>query len=159
MMDRSYPIISERPSNTVASSSSEARPSLRPIRSTESVRIWLIFTHDRLGRLAAMSSRVSGNPARGSWLVSATAITVPERSLKTLLLRIRTGRCPACSDPRTGFRSAQRTSPLSIRATSHLLQPVLRQPSAVLAWGQAWRTPEQAWFLRAVLASPLVPLR
>jgi hypothetical protein len=55
-------MISERPSNTVASSSSEARLSRRPIRSTENVLIWLIFTHDCLGRLVAVSSRVSGNP-------------------------------------------------------------------------------------------------
>jgi hypothetical protein len=61
-MGMRYSIISERPSNTVAISSSEARPSRRPIRSTESVLIWLIFTHDRLGWLVAVSSRVSGNP-------------------------------------------------------------------------------------------------
>ena len=42
-------------------------------------------------------------------------MTVPERSLKTSWLKISTGREPACSRPRTGFRSAQRISPLSIR--------------------------------------------
>src|SRR5215813_716739 len=49
-------------------------------------------------------------------IVKATAITVPDRSLKISLLRIRTGRCPACSRPRVGLRSAQRISPLSMRA-------------------------------------------
>jgi len=35
------------------------------MRSTESVRIWLIFTHDGFVRPAARLSNVSGNPARG----------------------------------------------------------------------------------------------
>ena len=38
------------------------------MRSVESVRIWLIFTQDRFGNFAVVSSSVSGNPARGSWL-------------------------------------------------------------------------------------------
>ena len=83
-----------------------------PIRSVDSVRIWLVLTHERLGSLAVVSSSVSGYPALGSWLVSATAITVPERSLNTSWLRIKIGRSPACSWPRTGLRSAQRISPL-----------------------------------------------
>ena len=41
-----------------------------------------LFTQDRLVSLEARLSSVSGKPARGSWLVIATAITVPERSLK-----------------------------------------------------------------------------
>ena len=41
-------------------SSGDARPSRRPMRFTESVRIWPILTQDRLGSLAAVSSSVSG---------------------------------------------------------------------------------------------------
>src|SRR6266496_1465608 len=85
-----------------------------PIRPMESVRIWLIFTQDRLGKAVAPSSRVSGKPARWGWFVIGTAITVPERSLKMSWLRMRTGRRPACSCPRAGWRSAQRISPLNI---------------------------------------------
>src|SRR5205814_6501232 len=81
------------------------------MRSTDSVRIWLILIHDRFGRPPAWLSSVNGNAALGSWLVIATAITVPERSLNTSWLRIRTGRRPACSCPRTGFSFAHRTSP------------------------------------------------
>ena len=84
---------------------------------TTSLRIWLILIQDRFGRPAALLCNVSGKPARGSWRVKATAMTVPERSLKTSWLKISTGRRLACSRPRTGFRSAQRISPLSIRAT------------------------------------------
>lgn len=91
------PTISFSPSITRAISSSEARANFLPIRSTESVRTWLILIHDRFGRPVALVSQVSGNPARGSWLVMATAITVPDRSLKTSWLRIKTGRDPACS--------------------------------------------------------------
>ena len=67
---------------TLLSSASEGRAIFRPIRSVESVRIWLILIHDLFGRPVAVLSSVGGNPARGSWLVSATAMTVPERSLK-----------------------------------------------------------------------------
>src|SRR5438445_11667426 len=42
----SQPIISLRPSTTRSTSSSEARASRRPIRSTESVRTRLILTQD-----------------------------------------------------------------------------------------------------------------
>ena len=63
-----------------------ARPIFRLNCSTDSVRIWLIFTQDFLGRFAASSSSVRGNPARCGWLVSAIAITVPERWLKMSLL-------------------------------------------------------------------------
>ena len=109
-------MISPSPSSTEETSSGVAWAMRRPIRSTARVRIWLILIHDRFGKPLALLSSVSGNPARGSWLVSATAITVQERSLNTSWLRIKTGRSPACSLPRTGFRSAQRISPLSIRA-------------------------------------------
>ena len=77
------PIISFSPCITRTNSSADARASRRPIRSLDSVRTWLIFTHDRRGRLPAPSSSASGKPAPGSLLVRATAITVPERSLKT----------------------------------------------------------------------------
>ena len=77
------PIISPSPSRMASISSGDARPSRRPMRFTESVRIWLILTQDRLGSLAAVNSSVSGNRARGSWLVSARAMTVPDRSLNT----------------------------------------------------------------------------
>ena len=61
----------------------QPRATLVPMRSTDSVRIWLILTQERLVKPAALLSRVSGKPARGSWLVKAKAITVPDRSLKT----------------------------------------------------------------------------
>jgi hypothetical protein len=61
------------------------------------VRIWLIFTHDRLGSLTLLSSRVRGNLARCGWLVMAIAITVPDRALNTSSLRTTTGREPPCS--------------------------------------------------------------
>jgi hypothetical protein len=54
-----------------------------PKRSAASTRIWLIFTHDCFGSLADFNSNVSGNRARCGWLVMATAITVPDRSLNT----------------------------------------------------------------------------
>ncbi len=76
-------MISPSPSSTVETSSGVDRAIRRPIRSTARVRIWLILIHDRLGRPLAPLSSVSGNPARGSRLVRATAITVPERSLNT----------------------------------------------------------------------------
>ena len=81
-------MISFNPSITCSSSSTEMRPSFLPSRFTESVLIWLIFTHERLGRFAPVNSSVSGKPARGSWLVRAQAITVPDRSLKTSWLNI-----------------------------------------------------------------------
>jgi hypothetical protein len=90
--------------------------SLLPRRSTEIVRICEIFTHEGFGIMAAGSAIVNGNPARCAWLVIAIAITVSDFLLNRSWLRIRTGRSPACSRPRTGFRSAQYTSPLSIRA-------------------------------------------
>ena len=62
------------------------------MRSVANVRIWLILTQERLGNLGVTNSNVKGNPARGGWLVKATAITVPDRSLKTSWLRISTGR-------------------------------------------------------------------
>src|SRR3989449_7452593 len=71
----------------------------------------------------------------------ATAMTVPERSLNTSWLRTRTGRSPACSRPRTGLRSAQRISPLSIRAKSPSFPPGLPQPGPSRPRGRALRTP------------------
>jgi len=126
--DQESPMISPRPSRTFETSSGDACAMRRPILSTANVRIWLILIQERLGRPRALLSSVSGNPARGSWLVRATAITVPERSLKTSWLRMSTGRSPACSRPRTGLRSAQRTSPLSIRAKSLYSRPALPRP-------------------------------
>jgi hypothetical protein len=35
-----------------------------PIRSIDSVQIWLIFTHERFGNFKDSGSRVKGNPAR-----------------------------------------------------------------------------------------------
>jgi hypothetical protein len=53
------------------------------MRSTASVRTWLISIQDAFGSRVRESSSVSRKPARGGWMVSATAMTVPERSLKT----------------------------------------------------------------------------
>ena len=63
----------------------------------ESVLIWLILPHDRLGKLSVFNSKVNGKPARCGWLVIATATAVSERSLKTSWLKINTGRKPARS--------------------------------------------------------------
>jgi hypothetical protein len=54
-----------------------------PKRSCERVRIWLILTDVFLGRAEEESGRVSGKPAFCGWLVSATAMTTPDRSLNT----------------------------------------------------------------------------
>lgn len=62
-------------------------------------------------RFADANSSVKGNPARCGWLVIATAMTVPDRSLNTSWLSTSTGRMPACSRPRVGFKSAHRISP------------------------------------------------
>ena len=53
------------------------------MRSVVSVRIWLIFTHERFASFGLASSSVKGKPARCGWLESATAMTVPERALNT----------------------------------------------------------------------------
>jgi hypothetical protein len=57
------PIISFKPSITEASSSGAILPSFDDTRSTERVRIWLIFTQDFFRRVVSKSSNVSGNPA------------------------------------------------------------------------------------------------
>jgi len=54
---------------------------------------------DPFDRFADSSSSDSGKPARCAWLVTAIAITVPDRWLKTLCLRMTTGRIPAWSCP------------------------------------------------------------
>ena len=60
----------------------------------ERVRIWLILTQDLFVSFALSSSKVRGYPALWDWLVNATAMTVPDRSLKTFSLKIRTGQNP-----------------------------------------------------------------
>jgi len=77
------PIISFNPSTIKLRFASVAFEIFFPILLTESVRIWLILTQDFLGSFALSSSKVRGNPAFGAWLVNATAMTVPECSLKT----------------------------------------------------------------------------
>jgi hypothetical protein len=52
------------PSTTCASTSGVQRPRRPPTRSTESVRIWLILIHERLGSFGADNSSASGKPAR-----------------------------------------------------------------------------------------------
>jgi len=49
---------------TRATSSGEVTPSLRPTRSTDRVRIWLILIHEGLGSCVGPNSGVRGNPAR-----------------------------------------------------------------------------------------------
>ena len=84
------PIISFKPSITLDNSSGTAFLKRFPILSTERVLIWLILTQERFGKPFDFSSNVSGKPARCGWLESATAITVPERSLKISWLTMRT---------------------------------------------------------------------
>lgn len=57
-------MISFSPSTTAVISSDETTPSRRPIRLTDSVRIWLILIHDRLGSGCDVTSSVNGKPAR-----------------------------------------------------------------------------------------------
>lgn len=123
-----YAMISFNPSMIWINSSRDALQISFPILSTESVRIWLILAHDRFGMSRFWSLSVNGNPAFWGWLVIATAITVPEWSLKTSWLKIKTGRNPDCSRPLVGLRSAHRISPLSIAAIDSRLQPNLLQP-------------------------------
>src|SRR6058998_3771413 len=75
----------------------------------------------------------------------AIAITVPDRRLNRSLLRIRTGRRPACSLPRTGSRPAQYISHLRILATPDLRGPL--RPSAALPGGRASAIRPQAGFV------------
>ena len=58
------PRISFSPSITCRTSSGDARPNGRPIRSVDRVRTWPILTHDRLGSFVERSSSVSGKLAR-----------------------------------------------------------------------------------------------
>jgi hypothetical protein len=127
---------------TCSTSSGGRRPRRLPRRSVDRVRIWPTLTQDRFGRRAEVISTVSGKPAAGSWLVTATAITVPERSLNTSSLRTTTGRRPACSRPRTRSRSAQTMSPLSIRAIVPRSPGTLRL-LLVPRPCRAWRTRER----------------
>ncbi len=68
-----------RPVIALSTCSDLACPIFRLNRWTERVGIWLTFTQDCFGKFASVSSKVRGNPARCSWLVSAMAMTVPER--------------------------------------------------------------------------------
>src|SRR5437588_7942714 len=61
----------------------------------------------------------------------ASAMTVPERVLNMSSLMTTTGRRPPCSCPRAGSRSAQKTSPLSIRAIVEHLRKGLGLPALV----------------------------
>src|SRR5437763_1508147 len=135
-------MISFSPSTTWAVSSGEMRAMRRPSRSTASVRIWLIFTHERLGNRTDLTSRVRGKPARCGWLVMAAAMTVPDRALKTSWLKTSQGRRPACSEPRVKLRSAQRTSPLSTGATCRGPRRALLRPGLSRTRGPGWRTRE-----------------
>jgi hypothetical protein len=57
-------MISVNLSMTRDSSSEVEHPDLFLIRSTASVRTWLIVAHERFGKLFECNSRVSGKPAR-----------------------------------------------------------------------------------------------
>src|SRR5207245_3810735 len=74
----------------------------------------------------------------GSWLVTAMAITVPERLLKVSSLKTTTGRRPACSEPRVGARSAQRMSPLNMAAIRWRQLRVLSRQRPVLPAAKVW---------------------
>jgi len=70
---------------------------LRRHASVPATRIWLILIHGPFSESCRPPCTVKGNPARGSRLVTATGIMVPDRSLNPSWLRTRTGRRPACS--------------------------------------------------------------
>src|SRR5262249_17320663 len=59
------PAISFNPSMISSNSSGVMVPILLLRRSTDRVRIWLILTHERLGRVAEAISSVRGKPAVG----------------------------------------------------------------------------------------------
>ncbi len=90
------PMISFKPSIIVSNSSSETVPIFFPKRCIESVRVWLIFTHDFFGSFGSESSNVNGKLALGCWLVKTTAITVPERSLKMFSQKYQRNRSFSC---------------------------------------------------------------
>src|SRR2546421_9871503 len=131
----------------------------RPSRSTARVRIWLIFTQERLGSRAERSSRVRGKPARCGWLVSAAAMTVPDRALNTSWLNTNTGRRPACSEPRVAPRAAHRTSPLRIGAIHRGPRSTLLLPGLSRRRGPGWRTHGRVVLARGVRASRRRPAR
>lgn len=137
----SYPTSSSNPSINWPSVSGSRTAIFLPRRSTEIVRICEILTQEGLGIIPVGRAKVKGNPAFCGWLVIAIAITVSDFRLNNSWLRIRTGRNPACSRPRTGFKSAQQTSPLSIRAKRG--HPNLVQPTASLPVDLALPVPEQ----------------
>src|SRR5687768_8718328 len=64
-----------------------------------------------------------------------------------------TGRAPACLWPVAGFRSAQRTSPLSILAIPHSLRRFLHQPVPVLHADRASRIPLLTGFVTGAQVS------
>ena len=101
------PIISSSPSITFAISCGFARTIFFPILSTDRVLIWPIFIHGCFGIRTDLSPR----PKKNS----------PLRLARDHYSNARTGRVPARSLARTGFKSAHRTSPLCIPAT--LLDP------------------------------------
>ena len=92
----------------------------------EIVRICEIFTHEGLGIMSAGSAMVNGNPAFCAWLVIAITITVSDFLLNRSWLRIRTGRNPACSRPRTGSGPPSRLR-LSIFGPSVVSQTLFGQ--------------------------------
>ena len=89
------------------------------------------------------STRTAGRaPRNASPGASATTCTRGSRPTTNgccsrLSAATMTGRLPACSCPRAGFRFAQRMSPLSIRATSH--HRGFHPRGAVPGPGPAWR--------------------
>src|SRR3972149_389058 len=135
-------MISFKPSIRSSSSSGSTRPAFLPSRLTDSVRTWLILTHDCLGNATLVSSSESGKPAFCGWLVTAMAITVPDRSLNTSWLGTTPGRRPACSRPLTGSRSAHTRSPLSIRAILQHPPPDLPLPTPAHIEHPASQSPE-----------------
>ncbi len=136
--------MSFRPSTMCSRSSAETDPIFLQSLAVDNVLIWPILTQDRFGRRLSNSSAVNGNGTRGSWLVTASAITVPERSLNILLLRTRTGRRPACSLPIVGSSSAQTISPLSILAILPNLPLHRSRRTHVLPQDRGIHTPERA---------------
>ncbi len=132
-----FPSNSPSPSRMCDRVVASTRASNRLTRSVENVLIWLILTQDLFGNPGHSISIVSGNPARGCWLVNAMAMTVPDFWLNRSTLRMRTGLKPDCSCPIVGFRSAQRTSPLSMSAKNLPQSPYLVQPRGVPARDQS----------------------
>jgi hypothetical protein len=88
-------------------------PKHRSKREVSSTRTWWHSTTESLLKppSPAETCTQDGKAARRRLVVKGIAKTVDVKLLILSFWKIKTGRTPACSEPRTGFRSASQTSP------------------------------------------------